>query len=71
MIAEPLAHLRGFPRQALDLPGCPSRPDRFDGQGVVLAVAGEHGLRGGFHLLGLTQEVGTGAALGLAGVGAA
>ena len=40
----------------------------LDGQGVVLAMAGEHGLGGGFQLGGLAFEVGTGAALGLAGV---
>jgi hypothetical protein len=31
-------------------------------------VAGEHGVGGGFHLGGLTLEVSTGTAFGLAGV---
>ena len=68
MLAEPLAHLGGFPVQALDLAGVLLGQTRFDRQCVVGPVAGEHGLRGGFHLVGLTLEVGAGAAAALAGV---
>jgi hypothetical protein len=50
------------------LPGFLLGEIRFDGQGVVLAVAGEHRFGGGFHLVRLTLKVRSRAALGLAGV---
>ena len=41
---------------------------RFDGKLVVLAMAFKHGLGSGFEFVGLTDEIGAGAALGLGGV---
>ncbi|MBK9349971.1 MAG: hypothetical protein IPN05_07185 [Sulfuritalea sp.] len=69
MVAEPLPNLRGFPVQALDLSGVLLGQRRLHRQGIVLAVAGEHGPGSGFHLVGLAGKVGTGATAALAGIG--
>ena len=66
--SEPLTHPGGFRRQTVNVASFFRRQVGFDRQGVVLAMTGEHGLGGGFHLVGLALEVGTGAASGLAGV---
>ncbi|MFT3847296.1 MAG: hypothetical protein QM739_02525 [Propionivibrio sp.] len=40
----------------------------FARQAVILAMAGQHGVRGGFELVGLPGEISTGAAPGLGGI---
>lgn len=54
--------------QLLDTPGFLDGKIGFDRQGIVRAMAGEHGLGGGFELGGLMGKVGTGAASGFTGI---
>ena len=66
--SQPLAKLSGFPIQACGaLPGFLGEVG-FVGQAVVLAVAFEHLLGGGFEFVGLVGEVSAGAAFGFGGV---
>jgi hypothetical protein len=60
--------LGGPGRQALNGENFLGGKIGLDRQGVVGAVALEHGVGGGFHLVGLSLVVGTGAALGFAGI---
>ena len=64
MIGQPLTQCGGFLLQAFSALALFLGEVGFCGQRVVLAVAFEHLLGGGFEFVGLMREVGTGAAFG-------
>lgn len=68
ILLEPVAQLAGVLLQALDAAGVLGGQVGFSRQGVVLPVAGEHDLGGGFEFAGLPLEVGASAAPGFAGI---